>query len=110
MMGAEKNDPGAAQNGHPGPNTTEATVMLSGSISPTDLACACGMARIPTEEWPEPYSLAWHVGHRTRHLARFPATDAVTRSNLDLFVAWAREREDPATLSPDFLSAREDAV
>lgn len=37
----------------------------------------------------EPWTAAWHIGHRSHHVAKFPACGDATRASLDLFVRLA---------------------
>lgn len=65
---------------------------LPPSISPgtiSERSCSCGMPRFPALYDPIPFTLAWHVAHRTRHLEAFPNLDAGSRRNLDDFIRWA---------------------
>lgn len=48
--------------------------------------CPCGYVAAPIID---PWTAAWHEGHRAHHLAAFPAVDQATRNNLDLFVRLA---------------------
>ena len=74
---------------------------------PTSAAtvCACEMPLVAEGELLG--TARWYSLHRTRHLERFPLVDRVTRANLDLAVAWAREREDASAVSPDFAAVRD---
>lgn len=53
------------------------------------LACACGMPRHPVEGYPSPFTAAWHVKHKERHLFNFPDLDQRSRDNLDALIRWA---------------------
>lgn len=75
----------------PAPPFDPVTVTMAEAL----LACSCGMNRHPVEDMPTPYTLEWHIAHRTRHLAAFPELDDASRGNLDLLVQWATTDDLP---------------
>ncbi len=56
-----------------------------------DSECTCGMPRIWTPGFPQPFTYNWHVMHKKVHVATFPEVDWVTLGNLDALIEWAKE-------------------